>query len=130
MKAEDKFLAHPYVTDPVKPDPVDFFLFHSENFLASPVPGEICNFTRPVCGFPGAILTYPAYIIFVCLKKVKQRPGRKGQPGGQFADTVMFYSRKPGENIDATGVCYRGLYWHTLYMRAVGSDGISQNSIS
>ena len=36
------------------------------------------NFTRPVCGFPGATFTYPAYIICVCLKKAKQRPDRKG----------------------------------------------------
>ena len=69
----------PSATDPVKPDPVDFFASAGEN-LASPVHGEILNFTRPVCGLPGATLTNPAYIICVCLKKAKQRPDRKGQP--------------------------------------------------
>lgn len=43
------------------------------------------------------------YIICVCLKKTKQRPGRKGQPGEKFTDPVTFFFRKPGENIDATG---------------------------
>ena len=43
-------VSHPSVTEPVKPDPVDFFPSPSEN-LISPVSGEISNFTRPVCGF-------------------------------------------------------------------------------
>ena len=38
-------LKHPSVTDPVKPDPVDFFPSPSQN-LASPVPGKI---------FPGSV---------------------------------------------------------------------------
>ena len=83
---------HPPVTDPVKPDPVDFLSSSSEN-LASPVPGEILNFTRrPVCGFPGATSTYPACIICICLKKAKQRLDRKGQPAETFADPVTFFS--------------------------------------
>ena len=49
-------MIHPSVKDPVKPDPVDFFPSPGEN-LASPLPGEIFNFTRPVCGFPGATFT-------------------------------------------------------------------------
>jgi len=69
---------------------VDFSPSPSEN-LASPEPGEIFNFTRPVDGFPGAIFTYPAYIICVCLKKAKQRPDRDGLPGGKFADPVTFF---------------------------------------
>ena len=97
---------HPFVTDPVKPDPVDFFTAPSEN-LGSLVPGEIVNFTRPVCGFPGASFTYPVYIICVCFKKAKQRPDRKGQLGGKFADPVTFF-RKPNENIDATGSVTEG----------------------
>ena len=43
----------------------------------------------------------------VCLKKAKQRPDRKEQPGGKFADPVAFF-RKPGENIDATGSVTEG----------------------
>ena len=80
---------HPSVTDPVKPDPGDFFPSPSKN-LAYPVPGEIFSFTRPVCGFSGATFTYPANIVCVCLKRAKQRPDREGQPGGQFADQVTF----------------------------------------
>ena len=71
---------YPSVSDPAKPDLVDFFRSHSEN-LASTVSGEIFYFTRPVYGFPGATFIYPAYIICVCLRKAKQRPDRKGQPG-------------------------------------------------
>ena len=71
------YFVHPSVTGPVKPDPVDFFTAPNEN-LASPVPGEIFNFTRPVCGFPSAAFTYPACIICVCLKKTKQQPDRNG----------------------------------------------------
>ena len=66
------------------------------------MPGEIFHFIRPVCGFPGATFTYSAYIICVCLKEAKQRPDRKGQPGGKFADLVTFFP-KTGENINATG---------------------------
>ena len=36
-------------------------------------------------------------------QKAKQRPNRKGQPGGIFADPVIFFSLKPVENIDTTG---------------------------
>ena len=72
-------MLHLSVTDAVEPDPVDFFHSPSEN-LASPVTGKIFNITRPVCGFPGATFTHPAYFIYVCLKIVKQRPDRKGQP--------------------------------------------------
>ena len=61
-------IIHPSVTDPVKSDPVDYFPSPGEN-LASPLPGEIFNFTRPVCG---ATFTNPAYIIYVCLNKAKQ----------------------------------------------------------
>ena len=50
---------------------MDFFPSQSEN-LASAVRGEMFNFARPVCGFPGATFTYPAYIIWVCLKKAEQ----------------------------------------------------------
>ena len=45
----------PSATDPVKPDPVDFFASAGEN-LASPVHGEILNFTRPVVTFPVQLL--------------------------------------------------------------------------
>ena len=71
--------------------PSVLFPSSSEN-LASPVPGEIFNFTRSVCGFPCATFTQPAYIFSVCLKKAKRRPDRKGQPGGKFADQVRFFS--------------------------------------
>ena len=49
---------------PCETRPSGFFPSPSEN-LASPVPGEIFDFTRPVCGFPGAAFTYLAYIISV-----------------------------------------------------------------
>ena len=49
-----------------------------------PEPDEIFNFTRPICGFPRATLTYPAYIICIHLKKAKQWPDRKRQPGGKL----------------------------------------------
>ena len=78
---------YPSVTDPVKPDPVDFFPSPSEN-LASQAPGEIFYFTRPVCGFPSATFTYPAYITCARLKKEKQRPDRKGQPGGKLSSVL------------------------------------------
>ena len=81
--------------DPVKPDPEDFFPFFS-------VHGEFFYFTRPVCGFPGATFTYPAYFICACLKRAKQRPDRKRKAGGKFADPVTFFFRKRGDNIDAT----------------------------
>ena len=38
-------VSHTSVTEPVKPDPVDFFPSPSEN-LISPVSGEISNFAR------------------------------------------------------------------------------------
>ena len=85
---------HPSATEPLKLDPVRFFPSPSEN-LASPLPHEIFNFTRPVCGFPGTTFTYPAYIICVCLKKAKQGHDRKGQASGKFAGEVMFFSEKP-----------------------------------
>ena len=97
-------LPHPSPTDSVKPDPVDFFPSSSEN-LASPLRGEISNFTRPVCGFPGATFTSPEYIICVCLKKAKQRPDRKGQPGGKFARPVTFFQKTRWEYR-----CHRGVY--------------------
>ena len=53
---------HGSVTDPAKPDPADLFPSPNEN-LASLVSGEIFNFTRSVCGFPGATFTFPAHII-------------------------------------------------------------------
>ena len=40
----------------VKPDPGDFFPSPSEN-LAPLVPGEMFNFTQPVCGLPGGTFT-------------------------------------------------------------------------
>ena len=43
------------------------------------------------------------------LKKAKQRPDRKGQPGGKFADPVTFFP-KARENIDATGSVTEGYY--------------------
>ena len=67
-------LPHPHVTDPVKHDLVEFFPSPSEN-IASPVLNESFNFTRPICGFPGAAFTYPAYIICLCLKKVTWQKG-------------------------------------------------------
>jgi len=62
--------------------------------LGFPVPGEIFNFTWPVCCFPGATFTYPACIICLCLKKAKQQPDRKGQPGWKFAWPSDLFSRE------------------------------------
>ena len=75
-------VSHPSVTDPVKLDPVkpdseDFLPSSSEN-LASSVPGEIFSFTRPICGFPGATFTYPAYIIYVFEKRKNSDLTEKG----------------------------------------------------
>ena len=50
----DAFLlapTHPSATDPVEPDPVDYFPLPSGN-LASPVPSEYFDFTRPFSCFP------------------------------------------------------------------------------
>ncbi len=44
-------LLHPSVTDPVEPDPVDYFPLPSEN-LASPVPSEYFDFTQLFLCFP------------------------------------------------------------------------------
>ena len=81
-----------WIKEPVKPDPVDFLPSPSEN-VTSPVSGEISNFTRPVCDFHGATLTYPSYTIYVCLKKGKQRSDRKGKPAGKLADQVTCSSK-------------------------------------
>ena len=97
------------VTETVKPDPVDFLSSSSEH-LASPVPGEILNFTRPVCGFPGATFTYPACIICICLKKAKQGLDRKGQPAGKFADPVTFFSENPVRIEMPLGLLQRDVY--------------------
>ena len=49
-------------------NPTQWSFFLSPNKkLASPVPGEIVNFTRPVCGLRGATLTRPAFVICVSL---------------------------------------------------------------
>ena len=73
-----------WAPDPVKPTQWIFFLSLNEN-LAFPVRGENFDFTRPVWGFPCATFIYPAYIsFFLYLKKAKQRPDRKAQPGGKF----------------------------------------------
>ena len=45
------FLVHPSVTDPAKPDPVDYSSLPSEN-LASPVPSEYFDFTQLILCFP------------------------------------------------------------------------------
>ena len=79
---------------------MNFFLSPSEN-LVSPVPGEILNFTRSVCGFPSASFTYPAYIICVCLKKAKQRPDRKGQLVENLPKTRCHRCHR---------VCYRAMF--------------------
>ena len=42
---------HPSVTDPLEPDPVDYFPLPSGN-LVSPVPSEYFDFTRPFLCFP------------------------------------------------------------------------------
>ena len=84
--------------------PSGIFAFSQWNF-ASFVPGEILNFTRPVCGFPGTTFTYPAYIICVSLKKAKQRPDRNGQPGRKFADPLTFFQETRWE-YRCHWVCY------------------------
>ena len=89
-------------------NPTQWSFFLSPNKkLASPVRGEIFNFTRPVCGSRGATLTCPAFVICVCLKKVRQRPVRKGQPDGKFADPLTLFPEKSRQNIDATTTSVR-----------------------
>ena len=100
---------HHSVRDPVKPDPVDFLSSCSED-LASPVPVEILNFTRPVCAFLGATFTYPAWIICICLKKAKQRLDRKGQPAEKFADPMTFFSENPVRIKMPLGLLQRDVY--------------------
>ena len=61
--------------------------------LTSLALNEMFNFTRPVCDFPVATFTYPAYIVCEFLKNAKQRSHRKGQHGGKFADIVTFFPK-------------------------------------
>ena len=49
----------PLCTRPSEDRPSGFFLSLRRN-LASPVPGEIIDFTRPVCGLPAATFSCPA----------------------------------------------------------------------
>jgi len=50
---------------------------------------------------PSQLVAY-AFVICVCLKKVRQRPVRKGQRNGKFADPLTLFPEKPLQNIDAT----------------------------
>jgi len=105
------------VTDPVKPDPMDYFPSPSDN-LASPrclvkflilrgqfmaVPMWLLYIQRQEPWF------LPAYIICVCLKRQKQRPDRKGKPGEKYADQVTF-SCENLVRIDATGSVTEGCF--------------------
>ena len=83
--------------------PVEFL--PSANEFCLPCTSWNFNFPRPVCGFPGATFTYPAYIICVSLKKAKQRPDRKGQPGRKFADPLTFFQETRWE-YRCHWVCY------------------------
>ena len=88
----------------MKPEPTDFFPSSSEN-LASPVPGEIFKFYSANLWLPRSDFYIPStYISFrAYLKKAKQRPDRKGQPGGNFTDPCSdVFSEKPDHTIDAT----------------------------
>ena len=87
--------------------PSGFFPSLSEN-LASPLPGDIFYFTRPVCGFLGATFTYPAYIICVGLKKAKQRHDTERGSLVENVPTSLRFLWKPGENIGATGSVTEG----------------------
>ena len=83
---------HRSVTDPAKPDPVDLFPSPNEN-LASPVSGEIfTEFYSVGMWLPRCDFYIPSAYH---LKKSKQRPDRKGQPGGKFAYPVTFFSENP-----------------------------------
>ena len=69
---------------------------------------EIFNFTRPVCGFPSATFTYPAYIICVMFEKGKTATWQKEEtwwkicrPGDVFPKTRWEYR--------CHWVCYRGV---------------------
>ena len=74
-------MKHPSIADPV-----EFFPSHSEN-LASPVPDEIL--ILPVQFVASSVrILHTQDGTCVCLKKAKQRPNRKGKPGGKFADLV------------------------------------------
>ena len=81
----------------MKPEPIDFFPSSSEN-LASPVPGEIFKFYSANLWLPRSDFYIPStYISFrAYLKKAKQRPDRKGQPGGKLpTHAVMFFPKNP-----------------------------------
>ena len=97
---------------PSKTRPSGFLPFTQWKFS---LPGtvEIFKFTRSVCDLSGATLTYPAYIIWICLKRAKQRPDSKGQPGGKFADPVTFFSAKTRWEYRCHWVCYRGVVFST-----------------
>ena len=75
---------------PSETRPVGFFPFTQWKFSLAGTWWNF-NFLRPVCGFPGATFTYPAYTICVCLKKAKERPERKGKPGRKSADPVTIF---------------------------------------
>ena len=97
---------YPSVIDPVKPDPMDFFPSPNEN-LASPMPGEIFNFTRPVCGFPDAI---PAHIISKTQNSVLTE---RGNLVGNLPSQWRFLSRKPSATASVTEGCIHwfGVTW-------------------
>ena len=72
-------LKHPSVTDPVKPDPVDFFPSPSQN-LASPVPDKIFNFSQVSLWLLQCDFYIPSiyHNSCVCLTAANQGPDRKG----------------------------------------------------
>ena len=92
------------------PSPSPLLPSASEN-LASPVHGEILNFTRPVFGLPGATFTNAACIICVCLKRQNRDLTEKGNLVEKIADRPSnVFFRKPGENIDDTGCVTEGCF--------------------
>ena len=124
-KSKSSISSGPSVTDPVKPDPMDYFPSPSDN-LASPrylvkflilrgqfmvVPMWLLYIQRQEPWF------LPAYIICVCLKRQKQRPDRKGKPGEIYADQVMFSCENLVRIYRCHWACYRGVFlviWTSL----------------
>ena len=94
-----------------EPDPVEFFLSLSEN-VGSPVPDELYNFTWTVCGLSGALFTYPACILCLCLKKAKQRSDRRGNPVENMPSRWRLFSKTHWDL--SLGLFERGVFFRPI----------------
>ena len=117
----DHALLHPSVTDPVKPDPVDFFPFTyiSEN-VGSPVPDEIYNFTYIHTSFYMDSLWFLRCTFYItsmynsCMfEKGTTVTLQKGQPCGKYSDPVTFCFSKTRWDL-SLGLFERGVFFRPI----------------